>query len=357
MPKKLRIISGPNKGKLVSEVAAEKKKKAMESGKKVKKIKFKVVGKTATKSQPKKKDAPKPVKRKFIINTTNKTIKPVPEQQKRMKKIKFKIKPKKAKEPNSLGGKLTDLTKAQMNKLSPLELFSKLPTELKSKIDKKTKQIQDQDKGVIESLVNFYGNYQILKSHGSLGMEYMYSTTQSEKGVVERRVRADFFFHTDYKYRVMTTPLFNKYVKEFDSDESYLEKVLSIIEKNSPELLRVINDDEYMDEIYTSAEDYQDYYNSGFNHLGLSMGRDNRDNFERQITPTKMLKAHGNELTEEEHDDIDPEDYPIFDRYTYVEQFNTCYSILKGLRDEYVPKENMKRFNEQLKKAGIKLTK
>ena len=58
------------------------------------------------------------------------------------KKIKFKVveklpakeKPAKEKKPKSLGKKLTGLTKKEMNKMSPEELFGKLPVELRKKV-------------------------------------------------------------------------------------------------------------------------------------------------------------------------------------------------------------------------------
>ena len=57
-----------------------------------------------------------------------KVVKKVEEPKK--KPIKFKVK----KEAQSIGKSLTGLSKAEMNKLSVLELFGKLPTELRKKI-------------------------------------------------------------------------------------------------------------------------------------------------------------------------------------------------------------------------------
>jgi len=61
------------------------------------------------------------------------------EEKKARKKVltqRFKRKFKVKKPAPSLGKRQTGLTKEQMNKLSPLELFSKLPTELKGKVAK-----------------------------------------------------------------------------------------------------------------------------------------------------------------------------------------------------------------------------
>ena len=71
-----------------------------------KKIKFKVVKKLPAKEKPVEKKKPK-----F--------------------KVVKKLNPKE--EPESLGKKQTGLTKEEMNKLSPLELFGKLPVELRKK--------------------------------------------------------------------------------------------------------------------------------------------------------------------------------------------------------------------------------
>jgi len=83
-----------------------------------KKIKFKVVKKLPAKPAEKKPVEKKPAEKK--------------------KKIKFKVVKKlnPKEEPESLGKRQTGLTKEQMNKLSPLELFGKLPTELKGKVAK-----------------------------------------------------------------------------------------------------------------------------------------------------------------------------------------------------------------------------
>ena len=85
---KLRIKSGPNKGKLVSELP---KKKA-------------------------------PVKKKIRIKSG-------PNKGKLVSEL-----PKKKKPAPSLGKKLTGLTKEQMNKLKPEELFGKLPVELRKNV-------------------------------------------------------------------------------------------------------------------------------------------------------------------------------------------------------------------------------
>jgi len=101
-----------------------------------KKIKFKVVKKLPAKPAEKKK------KPKF--------------------KVVKKLNPKE--EPESLGKRQTGLTKKEMNNLSPLELFGKLPAELRKKaltsgtkvgaLDKVDKAIK---KGILESVTTYSG--------------------------------------------------------------------------------------------------------------------------------------------------------------------------------------------------------
>jgi len=143
-----------------------------------KKIKFKVVKKLPAKEKPvEKKTAEKKKKIKF--------------------KVVKKLNPKE--EPESLGKRQTGLTKKEMNNLSPLELFGKLPAELRKKaltsgtkvgsLDKVDKAIK---KGILESV----------KTHSGVGASAASSRSPEDPGRTIKQLRVNKRYSSKFDGRV-----------------------------------------------------------------------------------------------------------------------------------------------------------